>query len=301
MIGDPTVVSGYGFATPGPYLVIDDLHPGSTSRRQLTVRDAPLTLTATDTRRCTGYFDLVTYESLPCPEQSPIGADVDTCYKCFRRTGFNPSFYNMPLDGISPQQRSYNEREHVVYLAYFADGWLKVGISSRDRVFVRLRGQGARLATLLVAVADAYEARALEERIVKDAAIPETLRAARKRNLVNEPFDRARAERVLLESRKRVEETCETRPLPFAVHDFSADYLGSYALDLPVTDLTDESPISISGRGVGLIGDVLVVEESGRQFMVSVKELVGRVVTIEPTVRRNVKKPASGQLGFGFG
>lgn len=297
----PTLVSGYGFATTGPYLLIDDLNPGATLRRPLPLRDAPLTLTATDVRRCTGYFDLLTYDNVPCPEQSPIGPDVDTCYKCFRRTGFNPSFYHMPLDGISVQQRAYNEREHVVYLAYFAEGWVKVGISSRDRVLVRLRGQGARLATLLVAVPDAYQARALEERVVKDAAVPEVLRGSRKRSLVNEPFDPARAERTLFELRQRIEGVCSVRPLPFAVHDFSADYLGSHTLDLPVTDLSDEKPLSISGNGVGLIGDVLIVEESGRQFMVSVKDLVGSIVLIEAAVRRNTKKPASGQLGFGFG
>jgi hypothetical protein len=296
-----TVLSGYGFdEASGPYLVLDDLGPAVSTRRRWPVRDAPLTLTAGEIRRCAGYFDLITYESFPCPEQSPIGPDVETCFKCFRRTGFFPSFYHVPVDTLSPQQRTYNERPHVVYLAYFAEGCIKVGISTQDRVFLRWRGQGARLATRLLSVGDAYEARRIEERVVRLAALPEVVRAARKRAFLNEPFDPLRARQTLEETRRRVEQVCDLAPAPFSVHDFTADYLGAHTLDLPVTDLTDERPLSISGRGVGLVGDVLLVEESGRQFMLSVKDLIGRAVEIESTARRNSKRPAAGQLGFGF-
>ena len=296
----PTVLSGYGFAADGPHLVLDDIETAPTARRQVPVRDIPLTLTAAEERRCTGYFDVITYDSVPCPEQSRIGPDVDTCFACFRRTGFNPSFYNMPLEGISPQQRAYNEREHVVYLAYFGPDCVKVGISSRDRVLLRLRGQGARLAMLIASTADAYQARDIEESIVKRAGLPETVRSSRKRALVNEPLDPERARRSLEETRALVEKACELRAPPLSVHDFTSDYLGRHTLDLPITDLSDERPPSISGTGLGLIGDILLVAESERQFMLSLKELLGCVVRIEPMVRRNSKRPASGQLGFGF-
>ncbi|HEY3593561.1 MAG TPA: DUF2797 domain-containing protein [Polyangiaceae bacterium] len=294
------LLSGSRFAASGPHLVLDELGGMTALRHQWPISDKPLTLEITDARRCTGWFDLITYESHPCPEQSAISPGFDTCFECFRRTGFNPSFYNVPMSTLSPQQRTYNERPHVVYLAYFADGWAKVGISSRDRVTARLRGQGARLATVVFACDDAYQARALEERIVRDAAIPETVRGSRKRALVNEPLDAERGAHTLAELRQRVEDVCQVRALPLDVHDCTRDYLGDHKLDLPVTDLTDEKPASISGVAVGMIGDILVVEDSGRQFMLSVKEFFGSVVTLEETVRRNVKRPDAGQLGFGF-
>jgi hypothetical protein len=297
----PTVLSGYGFAASnGPHLVLDDIGTSPTTRTHLPVRDFPITLTATEQRRCTGYFDVITYDSVPCPDQNRIGPDVETCFPCFRRTGFNPSFYNMPLEGVSPQQRAYNEREHVVYLAYFGADCIKVGISSRDRVLLRLRGQGARLAMLIASTADAYQARGIEESIVKKAGLPETVRSARKRSLINEPLDPERARRSLEETRALVEKACELHATPLSVHDFTSDYLARHTLDFPVTDLSDERPPSISGTGLGLIGDVLLVAESGRQFMLSLKEVLGCVVHIEPTVRRNSRRPASGQLGFGF-
>jgi hypothetical protein len=294
------LLSGYGFAAGGPYLWLDDLSASPTARHKWPIWDTPLTLTATAERRCTGYFDLLTYDSFPCPEKNIISDDVDTCFQCFRRTGFNPSFYNVPVSTLSSQQRTYNEREHVVYLAYFADGWAKVGISSRDRVLVRMRGQGARVATVIASFDDAYQARALEERIAKEVAIPEVLRSSRKRALLNEPFDLARGESALAVLRGQVEEICHVRALPFAPRDCTADYLGARSLDLPVTDMTDERPPTISGVGVGMIGDILVVQESARQFMLSVKDVFGSVVEIEPTVRRNTKRPAAGQLGFRF-
>jgi hypothetical protein len=305
-----TVLSGYGFdEASGPFLVLDDMGAAGTTRRRWFVRGAPFTLTATERRRCAGYFDLVHYESLPCPEQSPIGADVETCYACFRRTGFNPSFYNVPVETVSPQQRAYNERPHVVYLAYFAEGCVKVGISSHDRVLLRWRGQGARMAAVLISTPDAYDARRIEEQVVRTAGLPEVIRGARKRAALNEPFEPSRARLALEQTRARVADVCALRVGPFAAQDFTADYLGSHRLDPPITDLTDENPRVISGVGIGMVGDVLLTEEavgpagsapSGRQFMISIKELIGSVVEVEPVAKRNAKRPAAGQLGLRF-
>jgi hypothetical protein len=193
-----TLLSGYGFDEAlGPYLVLDELTRGATVRRRFHVRNAPLTLTSTAARFCTGTFDLDTYESHPCPEQAAINGELETCFRCFKRTGFNPSFYNVPRDSLSPAQRAYNQRPHVVYLAYFAEGSVKIGISSHDRVFVRWRGQGARLALRLCSVDDAYAAREVEERGVRLAGLPETMRAARKRELLNLPFDPEAAKQTL--------------------------------------------------------------------------------------------------------
>jgi len=188
----------------------------------------------------------------------------------------------------------------VVYLACFADACMKVGISSRDRVLLRWRGQGARLATVLVAKADAYEARAVEENVVRIAGIPEVVRSARKRSSLNERIDLQRARRALEQTRSRVAEVCGLRPATLEVHDLTAEYLGTHALDLPITDLSDERPRSITGVGIGMVGDVLVTEESGRQFMISIKELIGSVIQIELVAGRNRKRPVAGQLGFGF-
>lgn len=298
----PTLLSGYGFdEREGPYLLLDELATGNTQRRRAPVRGVPITLSATDQRYCTGTFDLETYERLPCPEQAPVKGDLETCYRCFRTTGFNPSFYNMPKEGISAQQRAYNERPHVVYLAYFAESHVKVGISSQDRLFSRWRGQGARLATRLLSVGNAYAAREVEERAAREAGLTEALRASRKRQLLNVPLDAAAGARLLEGTRERLARTLGIKAAEAEIHDLTRDYLGAGQLDLPVTDVSDDAPQGISGVGVGLVGDILIVEEAGRQFMLSLKELIGRVIELDATVRSNRRRPTAGQLGFNFG
>jgi hypothetical protein len=100
--------------------------------------------------------------------------------------------------------------------------------------------------------------------------------------------------------RGHVAARCELTPAQSVIHDLTREYLGEHALDLPITDVSGEAQPTISGVGLGMIGDVLLVVESGRQYMLSVKELIGRVVTLEAAVRRNQRRPTAGQLGFGF-
>lgn len=296
-----TLLSGYGFDEErGPYLVLDELSDGRTVRRRVTVRGTPLSLRATAQRRCTGSFDLRSYESEPCPAQAVVGGDLESCYACFRRTGFNPSFYNMPADGVSPQQRAYNQRPHVVYLAYFAESHVKVGISSEDRVLTRWRGQGARLATRLLAVENAEAARAVEAQVAREGGVTEAVRSSRKRQLLNMPLCPTAAAETLRRLRQSIAEVCNLRPAQTPLHDLTSDYLGSARLDLPITDLSDETNHVISGVGVGMVGDVLIVAESGRQYMLSLKELIGRVIVLEHQIRANYRRPTPGQLGFGF-
>jgi hypothetical protein len=296
-----TLLSGYGFDDQqGPFFVLDELGAGTTTRRRVFVRGAALSLEAATGRYCTGTFDLATYESAPCPEQAVAGEELETCFRCFRRTGFNPSFYNVPRDTISPQQRAYNERPHVVYLAYFAEGYVKIGISSEDRVALRWRGQGARVATRLLSVEDAYRARAVEAQVTREGGLPEAVRGSRKRQLLNVPFRLASAEQTLRVTRERLAEKCKLEFGSAPLHDLTRDYLGAASLDLCITDLSGEAAPAISGVGVGMIGDILVVEDGGRQYMLSLKDLIGRVVTLEHLVRANRRRPAASQLGFGF-
>jgi uncharacterized protein DUF2797 len=296
-----TLLSGYGFDDhDGPYVVVDELSSGATERRRVRVRGVPLTLTASEQRRCTGSFDLDNYESAPCPAQAVVSGDLETCYACFRRTGFNPSFYNLPRAALSPQQRAYNQRPHVVYLAYFAEDCVKVGISSQDRVLARWRGQGARLATQLITSDNAEAAREMEARVAREASVSEAVRGARKRQLLNVPLSTLAATETLRALRQSVAQICGFETAQTPIHDLTPHYLGSARLDLPLTDVGSETTPSISGVGVGLIGDVLIVDEAGRQYMLSLKDLMGRVVSLEHHVRPNHRRPVAGQLGFSF-
>jgi hypothetical protein len=55
----------------------------------------------------------------------------------------------------------------------------------------------------------------------------------------------------------------------------------------------------ISGVGVGLIGDILVMREVDRQLALSLKPVIGCALELSEQVRPNVARPAQ-QMGFSF-
>jgi hypothetical protein len=294
------ILSGYHHGDAGPVLLLDRTESGRPIRREFSLRGAQFSLSWGTDRRCIGHYDLIDGGSFPCPDSARLEGDLTTCAKCFRLNGFNPSFYNVEVATLSRQQRIYNERPHVVYLAAFSPQCMKVGIASHARVHARWRDQGARLALELARCADAYEARAHEERISRELALPEQVRGAKKRALLNEFFDAPRARLQLERARVTAETTLGLAPLALPVHDLHAAYLGARALELPLVDLTDAVPAAISGVGLGMVGDILVVEHGTRQFMLALKGLVGRVIELSDTLRPNATRSEPGQMGFGF-
>lgn len=295
-----SILSGFRHDSSGPSLVLDAIAGREPTRRTLVVRDTPLSLRWGTGRYCTGYFDLTDYHSAPCPDRAPLPADQQTCVPCARRTGFNPSFYNLPQSALSPQQRTYNQRPHVVYLAGFSRFRAKVGISSRDRVMHRWRGQGARLALVLATFDDAYGARDCEAAVSRTLALPEQLRAATKRALVNEPLDVARTKELLAERRREAERALSLPALDAPIVHLDADYLGAMALSSPLTDRTNVEPTSISGVGIGMVGDVLIVAHERRHYMIGLGQLLGRTVDVSDVLSDNPVQPGGEQMGFGF-
>jgi len=278
---DQALLAAYGCDSAGGYLVVDDLsHPGW-QRSRFFVLGAALTLEARPERFCTGRFDLASGKSEPCPDRTELrGEAFEQCFACRRATGFNPAFYN--AEELSPQQQLRNLEPHLVYLAHFGGATLKVGMTHARRGIHRLLEQGARMGVLLVRFNDAYRARALEERIARDLDILEAVRPARKRHLLGAPFspDAVRAELLTRVEQIRVlEPGIELRP---ELLELDGYYGGSGLFERSFTDLTETEPLAISGRCVGMIGDVLLTEQAGQRFMLSLRGVLARRVRIAP-------------------
>ena len=296
----PSILSGFRHDGAGPLLVLDAIGGAAPARRVLPLRGARMSLRWGPERRCTGYFDLIQYVSAPCPDQAEVRGDDAACPACTHRTGFQPSFYNLPRAALSPQQRIYNDRPHVVYLAAFGRGVAKVGISSEDRVPLRWRGQGARVAVWLARCASAYEARDIEANVSRKLALPEQVRSKKKRALLNEPLDLERTLQLLGQLRAEAEAALSLPPLNAPICDLHRVYLGDHPLLLPLVDLTDATPALVSGTFLGLVGDILIATQDGRQYMLALKHLLGHTLEISETLRENPVPPGGQQLGFGF-
>ena len=140
------VLCGYGFGENGPFIEYDDWHDGGL-RKQLALLDNTKYIRFYSSRYCPGSFNLAKLKGQPCNELTPIELpSFNSCKTCFDKTGFNPAFYHMNKSEISPQQRTYNNEAHKVYLAWFSQGLMKVGISNSRRIETCWLEQGARAA-----------------------------------------------------------------------------------------------------------------------------------------------------------
>jgi hypothetical protein len=276
--------------------VLDDRRCSPWRRGRFAVRGARFTVQASGGRHCTGRHDLATGQSQPCPEGASLEPEQpEQCTRCWRATGFNPAFYHA-LD-VSPQQERRNLEPHVVYLAHFGCSTIKVGMTHERRGIARLLEQGARAGVVLQRFEDAHRARALEEAIARELGVLETVRAARKRHLLGAPFALATAERELEEQIERVRELGAEIAQSPEVQCFDRFYGGPALFAHALTDLSETEPLAISGTCQGMIGDVLVMQQGNRHYMLSLGNLVSQRVRLSASEQPN---RLMGQLGLPF-
>ncbi|HWO09521.1 MAG TPA: DUF2797 domain-containing protein [Polyangiaceae bacterium] len=289
------LLAGYGCDERGPFLMLDELDREPWSRDLWRVRGQTFTLERRGERHCTGRHELATGHSLPCPERAHLLEPArEQCSPCFSATGFNPAFYNAPH--VSEQQRRRNREPHVVYLVSFGPGALKVGMTFAPRRLSRLLEQGARHGAVIAELPDADAARELEAAIARDFGVAESVRGARKRQLLAAPPAPDAARRELGQMMDRV---AARHPLvrPAPVRDLDPYYFGDERPEGALTDLTETEPLAISGRCIGMIGDVLVAAQGARRFLLGVSASVAHRIELWPREREN---RFVGQLGLPF-
>ncbi|MHA7878093.1 MAG: DUF2797 domain-containing protein [Bacteroidota bacterium] len=177
------ICNGFGFDEgSGPYLVVDQqgIHDIHWTRTYALLRHTTVDVTPLSQQYCTGYCKLSKNVTQPCPQRKTISARFKVCWHCFKLTGFSPAFYNLAKSELSNAQLRYNNLPHYVYLAAFGEDCFKVGIACHMRLFQRLAEQGARLATVIALLPDAYQARKMEETIQHVYLIPDRVTKKKK-------------------------------------------------------------------------------------------------------------------------
>ncbi len=220
---------------------------------------------------CTGWVDFENHCSQICPDSATVDGKYENCLKCRDRTGFNPAFYH--ADSVSAQQEKINQNPHFVYLAYFAPGVIKVGISQEKRGIRRLLERGARLALKLETFSSALIARQYEAKIARLDGIMETVAASKKLELIKHPLDTAVAEQTLADALVRIHHQLG---LDFPNREFITceDYFHTDGRDLSsVIDMTGNTVLA--GTVVSVIGPVLITEYDGQLLAYNVKRFIG--------------------------
>lgn len=278
-----TVLAGHGFDEAGPYLLINDIDEATQHR--FSVRRRTFTLKQPPQRYCVGRFDLLTHRKSVCPlsiELLPTEKD-DMCPACREATGFNPSFYY--AETISPQQRTYNETPHYVYLAYFSPQHIKAGISSETRGIERLLEQGARAARIVGRFPNADEARGLEAALCSQPQIFETMRASLKaRLLAEEPYNPKAACNTLDARAGELAKVPAVHEAGFSLaepaQDLSSSYFGGPSPDVSELQLPEGHESECAGTCLGMVGDKLVMQQRSFGYVVSLKEWKGHAVDL---------------------
>lgn len=220
---------------------------------------------------CTGWVDFDNHCSQACPDGATVDEKYENCLKCRNRTGFNPAFYH--ADSVSAQQEKINQNPHFVYLAYFAPGVIKVGISQEKRGIRRLLEQGARLALKLETFSSALIARQYEAKIARLDGIMETVAASKKLGMIKQPLDAAAAERALAEALVRIQQKLGL-DFPHRTLIMCEDYFHTDGRDLSsVIDMTGNS--TMAGTVVSIIGPILITDYDGQLLAYNVKKFIG--------------------------
>ena len=239
-------------------------------RRELFGQDLSLEFDFS-TKYCTGWVDFENHCSQICPDSATVDGKYENCLKCRDRTGFNPAFYN--ADSVSAQQEKINQNPHFVYLAYFAPGVIKVGISQEERGIRRLLEQGARLALKLETFSSALIARQYEAKIARLDGIVETMPIHKKLELIKQPFDRADGEEKLRQKLLEIEQKIGVS-FPKSELIPCEDYFHTAGVDLTrVVLMKDQN--QLAGRVRSIIGPILIADYDGQLLAYNVKKFIG--------------------------
>ncbi|MDO4902162.1 MAG: DUF2797 domain-containing protein [bacterium] len=245
----------------------------------------------TSERFCIGWHDLNTGEDFLCPENSTVDKKYEQCSKCKKRTGFDPAFYNASQGEISAQQETRNAQPHLVYLAYFSDEVIKVGISFAGRGIARLLEQGARAALILGEFPTANIARNYEEKISRMPDFVENVKANMKLKLLEKPFNFDQASKNLLEARDKIESALNTNFDQNIPQDLSQFYAPNGQIPsgeiIPISDCAQNSPdeIIFSGRMLAQVGYIWLAENQGEIVAIPLRKFTGYKVEISPQIQ----------------
>lgn len=247
----------------------------SGTERQLYALPLGKTLTiAVDStiKYCIGWYDILTHAGFTCEDSAIIDPKREQCYKCHKRTAFNPAFYNS--NQISDQQAAYNDQPHQLYVAYFGNGLAKAGISSLSRGDKRLREQGALLYAVIDDFPSANIARYHEASLIKNGllnSVTKRQKATQLAQVIDLDSELARFNQMLTSLGYGKLEI---------ISQVDSYFYGSY----PQQAITPRFEQPISGQVRGLVGRYLVLSNQTRLYGTWLDTLRGYQLIITDTI-----------------
>ncbi len=266
------------------YLLLED---GSSYTNYFFKKDQPFSLVVEnpDEKFCIGWYDLEKSQNHHCETSQQVDGRYTDCYICRAKTGFNPAFYN--TTEISPAQAQLNKQPHLVYLAYFGEGLIKVGITASRRGHKRLFEQGALFYAIIAEEPNANDARKLEARLVR-SGIKESVLRATKSNILQKKLDLLHEEQMF---KKQLSASGYEKQE--VINAMDAYFFG----DIPENSINPfpvEKPISGLVRGV--VGRYLVLENNDRLYGLWLNDYFGKKVKLGTEISLIERAPEQASL-----
>ena len=222
-------------------------------------------------RYCTGWVNLAEHQAHICSDHAVVKGTYEQCIACRNRTGFNPAFYYAKT--VSEQQRVINQQPHFLYLAYFAPGLVKVGISQEARGIRRLLEQGARIALKLETFPSAEIARQYETKIAQLEGIVEHVSSRKKLDLLKDSFNETAAAIALNQLHMSIaSQLAISFPQAQIIH--TSSYYLEAILNLSTAVIMKDTS-HFAGTVKAVIGSFAVLEHAERLLVYNLKSFIG--------------------------
>lgn len=232
-------------------------------------------------RHCTGWRDITNGGRFTCPDDQLVDAKYEQCPKCQQRTGFNPAFYH--ATSISPQQEARNNEPHLLYLAHFGSGLIKVGISHAKRERARLLEQGARSAVILDQFPSAHIARQYEAKIATLPGFAETVQLRKKQELITQPYDTQTAATELTTAIATIESTIGVTFNTSGIISLDDIYFADRVPNLSYAHDTTKDRL-VSGACIGQLGSIILCAQDEEIFYLPLKKYIGYEMKLNNTI-----------------
>lgn len=275
-------------------------------REKIPLRNSDLHFELSTERHCVGTYIQGEYQ--PCDNNAILYKESQTeCFACEQKLGFKSAF----LFGQAPNElmKEHLATDHIIYLAYFASGTIKVGTAAQSRKYLRLLEQDA-LIGMHIAHKSGFEISEFEHAISKQLGITEFVRGSAKRKSLSTHINIDEARSKLLQTYQKIQHHFKiTKFANWLFDENSAEFINF--TDLPqmyypsedIYFLKHNDSDMLFGTIVGLRGKFLITRYKDQEFLYVIDSIIGRDVVGNEVSDESLQKilnkiPRDEQLGF---
>ncbi len=283
-----------------PYLSLRDLSKNEIL--EFGLQDFEFNWMLSDIRYCTGYHD---EEGIyhKCPFNNEARNSFGQCIYCSKQVGFEEAFFYG--GDINPRMQKHLSKPHLVYLAYFQPGIIKVGTAVESRNILRTIEQDALIATF-IAENDGFKIQEIE-RAISRLGYTEAVKSSHKLKYISIKPDKIEAIFKLYSEWQSITSKISSREIFEKFYHFNSfedfkqkthSHLENPHIFFPAAErpinLVKDNPQLISGKFLGLRGKYLITEQSNLLSTLSKSRLVGRYLEYsdQPLKIQNTPQPS---------